>query len=271
VSLVVELCGLPGAGKSYLAREVLASAAGGSVHVRLPTEAVGPEVPRVRRIGRKLRLVTGETIRRPVPSVDTMRRIVGSGQGGMRPVSSRWVQWVATQRLMAVARSTPGVHLFDEGVTQALWSLGLRGDPSTTLAALRRTVGRWEHPDHIIVLDLPVELIDRRLSERGSHHSRLQAVADATARRAELAKGQDLLDRLLDWWVEVLPSDVSVTRMGEEACSSRSGGGMELLATITRRPHASGDAIEQTACGRSRPPDVGELRHGPGVSRRSPG
>ena len=239
VSLVVELCGLPGAGKSSLAREVLASATDGSVRIRLPTEAVGPEVPRVRRIGRKLRLVTGETVRRPVPSADTMRRIVGSGQGGVRPVSSRWVQWVATQRLMAVARSTPGVHLFDEGVTQALWSLGLRGDPSTTLAALRRTVGRWEHPDHIIVLDLPIELIDRRLNERGSRHSRLQDVADPEARRAELARGKELLDRLIDWWGEVLPSDVSVTRMDAEACSSRPDGGMEVLATITRRPHAS--------------------------------
>ena len=243
MSLVVELCGLPGAGKSTFAREVLASSTEGSVRVRLPAEATGPEVPRVRRIGRKLRLVTGETLRQPASSVDAMRRIAASGQGDVGSISSRWVQWVATQRLMTVARSTPGVHLFDEGVTQALWSLGLRGDPSTTLAALRRSVGRWEHPDHVIVLDLPIELIDRRLSERGSRHSRLQDVADAGARRAELARGRELLDRLLDWWGEVLPSDVSVTRMGEGACSSPSGGGSELLATITRRPHASGVAI----------------------------
>jgi AAA domain len=271
VSLVVELCGLPGAGKSSLAREVLASAPEGDVHIRVPTEAIGPEVPTVRRIGRKLRLVTGETVRQPVPSADAMRRIVGSGQGGVGPISSRWVQWVTTQRLMAVARRTPGVHLFDEGVTQALWSLGLRGDPSSTLAALRRTVGRWDHPDRIIVLDPPIELIDRRLSERGSRHSRLQDVADATARRAELTKGKELLDRLIDWWIEVLPSDVTITRMGEDACSSRSGGGSGLLATITGRPHASGVEIEQIAPERSRSPDVGELRHGPGVSRRSPG
>ena len=136
---------------------------------------------------------------------------------------------------MAVARSTPGVSVFDEGVTQALWSLGLRGDPSTTLAALGRTVGRWEHPDHIIVLDLALEVIDRRLSERGSRHSRLQDVGDAAARRAELAKGRELLERLVDWWVEVLPSDVSVTRIGEDGCSSWSGEAPGLLATITGR------------------------------------
>jgi AAA domain len=241
VSLVVELCGLPGAGKSTFAREVLASATQGSVRIRLPTEAIGPEVPRTRRIGRKLLLVTEETLRRPVPSADTMRRIAGSGQGGVRPVSSRWVQWVATQRLMAVARSTPGVSVFDEGVTQALWSLGLRGDPSTTLAALGRTVGRWEHPDHIIVLDLPLEVIDRRLSERGSRHSRLQDVGDAAARRAELVKGRELLERLVDWWVEVLPSDVSVTRIGEESCSSWSGGarGCSPPSRVGRMPRAS--------------------------------
>lgn len=243
MSLVVEFCGLPGAGKSYLVREVLASTAGGDIDIRLPTEAIGPDVPGVRRIGRKLRLVTGETLRQPVLSVNTMRGIVGSGQGGVSPISSRWVQWMATQRLMAVARSTPGVHLFDEGVTQALWSLGLRGDPSTTLAALRRTVGRWEHPDHIVVLDLPIELIDRRLSERASRHSRLQDVTDAETRRAELAKGKELLERLVDWWVEVLPSDVSVAWMGEDACSARSRGGSGLLAAVTGRPYASGVEI----------------------------
>jgi hypothetical protein len=259
VSLVVELCGLPGAGKSYLAREVRASAAGGDVDIRLPTAAIGPDVPAVRRIGRKLRLVTEETLRQPVPSADALRRIVGSGQGGVGPISSRWVQWVATQRLVALARSTPGVHLFDEGVTQALWSLGLRGDPSETLAALRRTVGRWERPDLIIVLDLPIELIDRRLSERGSRHSRLQDL-DAEERRAELAKGKELLDRLADWWVEVLPSDVSVARMGEGAFSSQSGGNSELLAAITGRLHASGVGVVEIAPG-SHPPDVGELRH----------
>lgn len=262
--MVVELCGLPGAGKSYLVREVSASATEGAVDIRLPTEAIGPDVPRMRRIGRKLRLVTGETLRRPASSTDAMRRIVGSGQGGVGPISSRWVQWATTQRLMSVARSTPGVHLFDEGVTQALWSLGLRGDPSTTLAALGRTAGRWEHPDRVIVLDLPIELIDRRLSERGSRHSRLQDVADPAARRAELAKGKELLDRLLDWWTEVLPSDVTVTRMGADA-------GPDLLATIAGWSHASGGASEHAAPGRSRAPDVGELRHGPGVSRPSPG
>ena len=44
MSLVVELCGLPGAGKTYLAREVLASATVGDVVVRLPTEAIGPDL-----------------------------------------------------------------------------------------------------------------------------------------------------------------------------------------------------------------------------------
>lgn len=268
VSLVIELCGLPGAGKSYLANEVRAAAAGDKLDIQMPTGAVGPAVPSVRRIGRKLRLVTEATLRQPVRSADAMRRIAGSGQGGAGPITSRWVQWVATQRLMAVARSTPGVHLFDEGVTQALWSLGLRGDLSTILAALRQTVGRWEHPDLIIVLDLPIELIDRRLSERPSRHSRLQDLDDAEERRAELAKGKELLDRLADWWVDVLPSDVSVARMDEAACSSPSGAGSGLLAVITDRLHARGVGIEAMTSTRSRPVDVGELRHGPGVSRR---
>lgn len=242
MSLVVELCGLPGAGKSYLAREVVASAIEVDVAVRLPTTAIGPDVASARRIGRKLSLVTGETLRRPVASAGSMRRIVGSGQGGVGPVASRWVQWAATQRLIALARSTPGVHLFDEGVTQALWSLGLRGDPSRTLAALRQSEGRWSHPDLIIALDPPIEVIEDRLSQRRSRHSRLQELADAAERRAELSRGRELLGRLLDWWVEVLPSEVSVVRLGEGPGASRLAGA-SVLAAIEARLHPSGIEI----------------------------
>lgn len=244
MSLVVELCGLPGAGKSFLARELVASSNEADVDVRLPTASIGPDVPTVRRIGRKLRLVTEESLRRPVHSADAIRRTVGSGQGALVPIASRWVQWVATQRLMAVSRSIPGVHLFDEGVTQALWSLGLRGDPSATLATLRRTVGRWDHPDLIVVLDLPIELIEDRLNQRRSRHSRLQDSTDPVARRAELSRGKDLLDRLLDWWLEILPADVSVMRMGEGIGAPQPDGGSELLGAITSRLRPSGIEVE---------------------------
>ena len=68
-------------------------------------------------------------------------------------------------------------------------------------------------------------------------------MADAETRRAELVKGKELLERLVDWWLELLPSDVSVAWMGEDACSARSGGSAGLLATITGRPYASGVEI----------------------------
>jgi hypothetical protein len=271
VSLVVELCGLPGAGKSFLVREVVEAADEIGVDVRRPTATIDADVPTVRRIGRKLQLVTEEAIRRPVPSAELLRRIAGSGQGGGGPICSRWVQWVATQRLMAVSRSTPGVHLFDEGVTQALWSLGLRGDPSPTLEALRRRVGQWDHPDLVVVLDLPIELVDVRLSQRRSRHSRLQGHADPAARRAELSKGKDLIDRLLDWWVEVVPDEVTLMRMGEGLCTSEAGGARELLAAITGRLYPSNVRTDPVAPCRPHPPDVGELRRGPGVSHRAPG
>lgn len=234
--LVVELCGLPGAGKSSLARDVVAGAlalGADAPGVRMLTAAIGPEIPSTRRIARKLRLVTGETLRRPASAGGVGWNVARSGQGGVGPVASRWVQWEATQRLMAEARSAPGLHLFDEGVTQALWSLGIRGDPSATLDRLRRRAGRWDHPDLVAMLDLPIETVDARLSRRRSHHSRLQGTAEGALRRAELARGRELFERLLSWWAECLPADVWVIRMGDAATPSPHRAS-ELLAAIDR-------------------------------------
>ncbi len=239
---IVELCGLPGVGKSSLARDVAAGSAERGDGVAMPTAAIGPEVGAVRRIGRKLRLVTEESLRRPVSSGEAAWRIARSGQGGIGPVASRWVQWEATQRLMAEARSTPGVHLFDEGVTQALWSLGLRGDSSATLGALGATTGRWDHPDLIAVLDRPIETVDARLRRRGSRHSRLQDSTDDALRRAELSRGKDLFDRLVEWWAECLPAQVTIIRMIEGDGSPPAIQASGLLAAIDRR-QAPGAAV----------------------------
>jgi hypothetical protein len=213
-SVVVELCGLPGAGKSSLASAI--GAMGDRLGVAFPTAGIAPDVPAGRRIARKLGLCSVETARRPALEATMIRQIVRSGQPSPAGAVSRWVQWASTQSLMGRARGVAGVHVFDEGVLQSLWSLGLRGDPEATLRTLAASVGRWSSPDLVIVLDPPVELLAGRLRDRPSSHSRLQRVSDDAELHAELVVGRSLLERLAVWWEAIAPVEASLVRMRGE-------------------------------------------------------
>ena len=194
-AVIVELCGLPGAGKTSLSRAIGGGRAGFAV--TRPNRTVAPDIPDVPRIARKLGLVAEEALRRGAFELEMAHLIGRSRQPGLGGAAARWVQWASTQALMRRARDVPGVHLFDEGVLQALWSLALRGDPAATLRALGGSVGRWSSPDLVIVVDPPVELVARRLSDRRSTHSRLQPSTDDAELRAELVRGRAIFDRLL--------------------------------------------------------------------------
>jgi AAA domain len=247
-SIVVEFCGLPGAGKTSLSSAVEQEWDG--LLVSRPTRRIAPDVPAGRRLSRKLGLVAAEATRRPLLEARVAHRIARSRQPGAGEAAKRWIQWASTQSLMGRARRAPGVHVFDEGVLQALWSLALRGDPSATLRVLRDSTGRWSAPDLVIVLDPPVDLLVRRLRDRSSEHSRLQRLADDVELRAELVRGRSLLERLVAWWDETSRIEGSVARIGGE----RHDAAAAIAAAIHRigaEPSAFSSEGRGTSAGRS--------------------
>jgi hypothetical protein len=90
------------------------------------------------------------------------------------------------------------VHVVDEGVLQALWSIGLRGKPESVLHTLASSQV-WAGPDLVIVVAAPLEVVGQRLAARGSRHARTQFL-DPVGQRTELEYGKWLLDRLVEWW-----------------------------------------------------------------------
>jgi hypothetical protein len=201
---VVELFGLPGSGKSHFAREFLRSSAEIGMPVDLPGAGVGPTVPPLPRVARKLGLVAGQVLQRPGASCITMRSIV-SFQRPRTEGLGRCVQWAITQRLLTSAGRSPGVHLFDEGLLQALWSVGLRGDVTPTLRALEQRSGRDAMPDLVVAVHASIDEIEDRLAARRSRHSRLQEHHDPIVRRRELARGAELVGSLVAWWERIAP------------------------------------------------------------------
>jgi hypothetical protein len=90
--------------------------------------------------------------------------------------------------------------VFDEGLLQALWSVGLRGDVRPTLRLLEMRPGMFTLPDLVVTVQASIDEIEDRLAARVSRHSRLQEHRDPIVRRKELARGAELAGSLVGWW-----------------------------------------------------------------------
>lgn len=237
-SFVIELFGLPGSGKSRLAAELARAPEGAGLD--RPSSRIAPDIPVSVRVPRKLGLAAAECARHPGRSAAAARAMLGSQPEGRTSGARRWFHWLVTQRLMSSARARPGVHLFDEGVLQALWSVGLRGHARSALDRIAAEPARWALPDLVLVVEAPTDELDRRLSARPSRHSRVQEGDDAEARRSELARGHALADRILAWWGEVFGETRPVIRVENGAGASPEDAAAAALPSILRRAEARG-------------------------------
>jgi hypothetical protein len=196
--LSVELVGIPGAGKSHLASSVAAELSARGITVTQPQARLAPSVPAVRRLGRKTVACAATALTAPVTTARVVRGVVRSDQPRPSDVAGRIVQWLVAQDLTGRTAGWAGVSLMDEGLIQALWSIGVRGDVDPVLRVLDGS-DRWHAPDLLVVVGVPPDLALSRLAARPSQHSRTQRLAEH-ARIAELERGAQLLDRLVQWW-----------------------------------------------------------------------
>lgn len=220
VGRVVELCGLPGGGKSHLARRVCDALEGQGAAVHRPGLRIGPQVRGPRRLAGKLGLVTRAVLDEPGASLRLAAALHGAPGTGGPDVLGRWVAWSCTQRLVTDARRLNGVTVLDEGVLQAIWSIGLRSDVAPVLRRLERDRASWAAPDLVVVVDASVDLVDQRLASRRSRHSRTQRLPPEERAR-ELRHGAALLDRLADWWGSPAGPATPLLRVGDDHSTQR--------------------------------------------------
>jgi hypothetical protein len=198
VALLIEFCGLPGAGKSHLAGALLAGLRREGIAASDGVASIAPSVAPARRIPRKLLAAGSEVLSDPVGAA-RVGLAIGRAERNAVDVVSRSLQWFVTQRVLDRAAGRAGVHVFGEGVLQALWSIGLRGDPDALLELLDAGAAPWIRPRVLVVVNAPTDVADARLGARRSSHSRTQALG-AAARTAELRRGRELLECLVEWW-----------------------------------------------------------------------
>ena len=207
-SLAVELCGLPGAGKTTVAQAARDRLAAAGVSCDLTDQDVSAAAPARRRLRRRATSALREGTTHPVQTAAAAAAVLASRQSRPRDTVAVLAQWLAVRDLLARCHRSPGVHLFEEGVLQRLWTIGLRGGHDTS-ARLWRNLEPARRTDLVVVLDLPASEAAARLQNRPSRHSRVQ-LGDPEAMLDELVRGARLLDAL------VAGCPVPVVRVGAD-------------------------------------------------------
>ncbi len=192
MGFVVEFCGLPGAGKSTLARTLVARLRVEGIPTTEVMAPLGPDAQRASRIVRKV-----GAIARGLGDPGSARLIaeVGlrSGQADRRDRVARPANLLVVRHAVRRARAGVGVYVLDQGPLQEWWSAALRANSERVLALAAED--RADRADLLVRVDTPIDVLLDRLGARGARQSRLEAVETAQ-RRAELERGAVLLDTL---------------------------------------------------------------------------
>jgi len=192
MGIVVEFCGLPGVGKSTIARAVVAQLRLAGIPAAEVMAPIGPSASSVERLTRKAGIIL-----RSAGRTDTWRLAtrIGARSAQMDPRDriARPANLIVVRSVLARARSRPGVQVFDQGPVQEWWSAALRGDSEKVLAwaAADGVTGA----DLVVRVDVPLDAVLDRLNRRAGTQSRLEAPRTTTA-RVELERGEALLDAL---------------------------------------------------------------------------
>ena len=191
---VVEFCGLPGAGKSTLARAVVARLRLRGVATTDVMAQLGPDADRGARLGRKV-VAIGRAMVEPGSVTLAARVALASEQLDARDRIARPANLLVVRHAVRRGHRRPGVHVLDQGPVQEWWSAALRANPDRVREFAVRDPS--EGCDLLVRVDAPLDLLVERLGARNARQSRLEGL-DPAVRLVELGRGEVLLDSLSD-------------------------------------------------------------------------
>src|SRR5262249_23602985 len=161
--IIVEFLGLSGAGKSAVSHEVAARLRGRGFPIREPTRALTPG-----RRGRstwqralKSLHVARELVTHPLSSLRSLSYVSSTRQRRLSLVFRMGFNWLVVSSLMRTRR--PWLHLLDQGVFQALWSIGLEARFGAIREPGRRLLAMLPAPDVVVVIEPGADVVADRL------------------------------------------------------------------------------------------------------------
>jgi len=174
-AVTVEFLGLPGVGKTTVSRRTAEELSRRGVVVSERVLALSDRSrmgPRLRGYSGKLRLIARELLVHPVAAFRSLRAINATGQRSPSVLLMVAANWLMQCSLLRSCRRATAVHLFEEGIFQALWSIGLECRPGAVRSVGATLTAALSMPDVVVVLEADPEHVLHRLETRQGCESR---------------------------------------------------------------------------------------------------
>ena len=140
--MIVEFLGLPGAGKSTLSQLAAEALAERGIAVECANRMLGSEVGPTRRWLRKSGCVIDGLVCAPHDLGNAIRSVNRTRQRSLSEFLHTTFNWLLVTALVRRAARSPKVVLLDQGVAQALWSIGLSAQGEAWQDIMRRAASR---------------------------------------------------------------------------------------------------------------------------------
>jgi len=173
-TILVEFLGLPGAGKSSLSLRVGEELSKRGVHVNQSTYDLSRAMPGLHRYLRKAGYFAREILGHIRHAGSSTRAILATRQASLAEMGRVVFNFLYMCGLMRRSSRLPGVHLFDQGLFQALWSIRFRAEKGPFREALTPIVGTLPLPDAVVLVETSADRILSRLKSRPGQTSRLE-------------------------------------------------------------------------------------------------
>lgn len=189
---------MPGAGKTSLANALAHRLRSTGVLVHTPhVESRYDVADPVRLLRQRAWFLAGRAVRHPADTWRATRCIGSSRQASGAAFRTAWENWLTVADMIERSRRTPGVHLVDQGVLQALFSVGLEAAHPNMVNLIGDLRARRHLADICVFVRTERDVVARRVSRRErTTRGRQRVLADG---EHAWAHGEAIFDELRDW------------------------------------------------------------------------
>jgi hypothetical protein len=191
----IEFFGLPGSGKTTVAKELLRLLQEAGVNASFSGERMGDGAPMAWRMLRRLEMVAGQSPREFGSYCRGARLIAAYGKGLGDSAHSLW-NLISVQAMAARHLRGRGLMVVDQGLVQAVWSARMRekrGNGDAGWGALLND--DWLGQCCFVQVGCKAETAMERLGNRKQRTSRMQR-PDRLQELAEWSRGEALVTEL---------------------------------------------------------------------------